>query len=448
MNKKLILLISSLLVVNTSKGQTNLDRYIKEGFENNQSIQQQQFYLDKSIYALKEAKSLFLPNVSLLADYFQADGGRTIDFPTGDLFNPVYNSLNQITGSNNFPLLENQTILLNPDNFYDIKFRATQPILNLEIEFNRRIKRNQVTIQQVEIDLYKRELAKEIKLGYFKYLQSVEAIKIYDIALRLAEENKRINESLYNNDKVNRTVVLRAENEIIRFKALRESAQQTSNNAKAYFNFLLNKDLKSPISIDSIYQAEAVDYSEVEGISGREELLKLQVSEKINENLIGLSKSFIVPKMNAFIDLGSQGFDWQFDNKTSYYFLGVSMQWNLFASGRNQHRIKQAQIDQKIINSQTDYVSLQLQLQLTNAINDYKAALFNYQSAVFAYNTSTKFYSDILRLYKEGQSLFVELLDAQNQLVQSELQVNISLYDTYIKSAEIERANASFNINN
>jgi outer membrane protein TolC len=54
----------------------------------------------------------------------------------------------------------------------------------------------------------------------------------------------------------------------------------------------------------------------------------------------------------------------------------------------------------------------------------------------------------LLRLYKEGQVLFIELLDAQNQLIQSQLQVSISLYDTYIRAAEIERANASFNINN
>ena len=74
--------------------------------------------------------------------------------------------------------------------------------------------------------------------------------------------------------------------------------------------------------------------------------------------------------------------------------------------------------------------------------------MFSYQAAVSAFTTSQKFYNDMLRLYKEGQALFIELLDAQNQLIQSELQVNISLCDTYIKAAEIERANASFNLNN
>ena len=47
-------------------------------------------------------------------------------------------------------------------------------------------------------------------------------------------------------------------------------------------------------------------------------------------------------------------------------------------------------------------------------------------------------------MYKEGIALYIELLDAQNQLVSAQLQANISLYDTLIKQAEIERANASF----
>jgi outer membrane protein TolC len=54
----------------------------------------------------------------------------------------------------------------------------------------------------------------------------------------------------------------------------------------------------------------------------------------------------------------------------------------------------------------------------------------------------------MFRLYKEGQALFIELLDAQNQLITAKLQLNISLFDTWIKATEIERANAGYNLNN
>lgn len=448
MKKTSILITLSIILSRSVLGQTVLEDYIKEGFQKNQSIQQKEFAFEKSVYALKEAKSLFLPNITFMTDYSLAGGGRTVDFPVGDLLNPVYNSLNQLTNSNRFPQLENQNILLNPNNFYDAKFRTTMPLLDLEIEYNKRIKREQVAIQQVEINLYKRELVKEIKTAYFKYLQSVQAIKIYDIALKLVQESKRINESLFKNDKVNRTVVLRAENEITKFEAIRENAVQNSNSAKAYFNFLLNRNLTDNISVDLNYQNAATFFGDSTSISQREELLKLQLGNNINQHLLRLSKTYIVPKLNTFLDLGSQGFDWQLDNKTRYYFFGVSLQWDLFKSGRNKYKIKQAAIDNKILHSQTDYVENQLQLQFTTSVNNFNGSLFSYQAAVSAFTTSQKFHNDMLRLYKEGQALFIELLDAQNQLIQSELQVNVSLYDTYIKAAEIERANASFKINN
>jgi outer membrane protein TolC len=447
MKKKLRLLALSLLIVGASFGQSILEEYIQVGLSRNQSIQQQQFALEKSIYALKEAKALFLPNVSLMADYFLAGGGRTVDFPAGDLLNPVYGSLNELTNGNRFPQLENQNILLNPNNFYDAKFRTTVPLLNSEIEYNKKIKLEQLSLQEVEVELYQRELAKEIKIAYFKYLQSVEAIEIYAVALGLAKESKRINEALFRNDKVNRTVVLRAENEIRKFETLGEQARQDSNSARAYFNFLLNRDLAEAILLDSSYTAVAVAEGDSSRVREREELRKIAISGNINQHLIGLAQSHLVPKVSAFLDLGSQGFDWQVDNKTAYYFFGVSLQWDLFGAGKNKHKIKQAQLDSKIIQSQAEYVQSQLQLQFATASNNFRASLYAHQSAVSAFHTSQKYYADVLRLYKEGQALFIELLDAQNQLIQSELQANIALYDTYIKAAEVERATATFNLN-
>jgi outer membrane protein TolC len=448
MNTKLLIASLGITLWKASFSQDVVQQYIKEGFEKNNSIQQQQFAFEKSVYALKEAKSLFLPNVTLMTDYFLSDGGRAIDLPLGDLLNSTYSTLNQLTNTNSFPQLENQSILLNPDNYYDAKIRTTMPLLNLEIEYNKRIKQDMVSMQKVEIDLYKRELAKEIKTAYFKYLQSMNAVEIYVKALDLVKESKRINESLFRNDKVNRTVLIRAENEITKYEAILETAQQNSNSAKAYFNFLINRNLSENIIVDSSYQKAASFLGDSSTISRREELLKLNIGSTINQHLVGLSKSYIVPKLSTFIDLGSQGFDWEFDNQTKYYFFGLSLQWDLFSAGNNNYKIKQAQIEHEIIQSHHDYALTQIQLQFATSINNFNASLVRYQAAVSAYDASQRYYADILQLYQEGQSLYIELLDAQNQLVQSELQVNISRYDTYIEAAEVERANASFNLNN
>jgi len=441
---KKILITLLLFPVIGAYSQTSLDAYIKTALNNNETIKQQQFLLTKSLYALKEAKSLFLPSVEFNGTYTLARGGRTVDIPVGDLMNPVYKTLNQLTGTNNFPQIKNQSVLLNPNNFYDAKIRTTYPIINAEIEYNRKIKTQQYDLQQIEINLYKRELVKDVKNAYYKYLQACEAVTIYKTALVLVKENLRVNTSLFNNQKVNRTSVIRSDNEVSKYNALLEAAIQTQNNARAYFNFLLNTDLNTAIKTDSTISVPVDMFLTDTTVSKREELEKLKEAVAINQNVTGLAKSYRRPKLNSFVDLGSQAFDFKVNNKSFYYLAGISLEWNIFSGNKNKHKIRQAEADGQVLQSQTSYVEQQLKLQLTTSANSFKAALAEYNAAQSQVASSQKYYNDMFRMYKEGQALFIELLDAQNQLVTAKLQLNISLFDTWIKATEIERANASF----
>lgn len=442
-------LILALLLLPFMDGfsQTKLDDYIQEALRNNETIKQQNFLLNKSLYALNEAKGLFLPSVALNGTYTLAKGGRTVDLPVGDLMNPVYRTLNQLTGSNNFPQIENQSVLLNPNNFYDTKIRTTYPIINAEIQYNKKIKSQQVTLQQIEIDLYKRELVKDVKNAYYKYLQATQAVEIYKSALVLVNENQRVNTSLFSNQKVNRTAVVRSENEVSKYEAQLESAIQTQNSARAYFNFLLNTDLNTAIEIED-HTVIPTDVLQSEtSVAKREELAKLKQAIAINQNVTALASSYLLPKLNSFVDLGSQAFDFKVNNKSIYYFGGLSLEWNIFSGNRNKEKVKQAQVDNQVLQSQSNYVEQQLTLQLTINNNAYKAALAEYSAANSQVNASKKYYNDMFNLYKEGQAIFIELLDAQNQLITAKLQKNISLFDTWIKATEIERANAGYNLN-
>jgi len=440
---KKILTFLLLLLVGNAYAQTHLEQYIRTGLSSNETIRQQQFLLDKSLWALKEAKSLFLPNVEFNGTYTLAGGGRTVDIPVGDLMNPVYKTLNQLTGTDNFPQVQNQSVLLNPNNFYDVKLHTTYPVINAEIAYNKKIRSQQYDLQKIETDIYKRELVKEIKIAYYNYLQATTAIGIYENALALVKENERINTSLFNNQKVNRTAVVRSNNEVTKITAQLNTAIKNRDNARDFFNFLINQPLTTPILIDSIVSIPDAHVADT-AVNKREELLKLNTAAAINKNLIGLANSYKIPKLNSFLDLGSQAFDFKVNDKSPYYFFGISLGWDIFSGGKNKYKVKQAEADAKVIASQTSNTEQQLRLQVSVASNEFNAALVNYNAAVSQAASSEKYYKDELRLYKEGIALYIELLDAQNQLVSAQLQANISLYDTLIKQAEIERANASF----
>ncbi len=242
---KVFTFIVLLLGTGATYAQTALDKYVTEALQNNNGVKEQQFQLEKSLQALNEAKTLFLPSVTMLGSYTKAAGGRTIDIPIGDLLNPAYQTLNQLTNTHNFPTLENASVLLNPDNFYDVKFRTSMPLINAEVYYNKNVKKLAITLQQAAVNVYKRALVKDVKVAYYHYYQARQAVAIYKEALQLIEKNITVNESLLRNGVRTSTSLTRAQTEKQKVNAQISQAENAVKNAQAYFNFLLNKPLTS-----------------------------------------------------------------------------------------------------------------------------------------------------------------------------------------------------------
>ncbi|MGN7724005.1 TolC family protein [Chitinophaga sp. 22620] len=446
---KVINLIAFTVLLSTSvlAQDTKLDAYIREGFNRNQAIARQNFQLEKSMMALQEARAYFMPTASLISSYTKASGGRTIDIPIGDMLNPVYTTLNQLTQSEKFPQLENQSIQLTPDNFYDAKVRTSLPLINTEIWYAKKIRQEDITRQQAVVNVYKRQLVKDIKTAYYQYFQATRAVDIYRNALQLVMENIRVNKSMLDNGIRNNTALTRAQTEQQRVEASIIQAQNNQQNAKAYFNFLLNRSLEDSILLDSsIINIEVPPPAAVP--QQREELAQLEATHKMALLAEKKERSAFTPKVNTFLDLGSQGFNFAFNKDTRYYLWGVNLQWDLFTGGQRKYRIKQAEADAAV--AQTAYNETQqgIQLEVDRSANNHRSATANFSSARTQLQLAEKYYRDQFKVYKEGQLLYIELLDAQNQLTNARLQLLQAWAQVQISQADIERAQAAYPLQN
>jgi len=438
-----IALISFLLLGFSSEGRAQsptLETHVRDGLASNNGLKQQQLLLDKSLYALEEAKGLFLPTVNFGGTYTLADGGRKSALPVGDLLNPVYSTLNQLTQSQAFPQIANQEIAFLPNNFYDFRFRTVQPLVNMEISYNKRIKGEQINLQRAEIQVYKRELAKNIKQAYFQYAQAMEAQQIYGNALVLLQENKRVSESLVKNGAGNPASVMRAESEIAKVEGQLIELKANQQNAAAYFNFLLNRPLGSPIAPDAALTTTAQPSSptvDTTAIANREELDKLRTAAQINQLVLDMDRAYHMPKVGVQLDLGSQAFNFQWGG---YVLAGLSIDVPLYAGNRNENKIKQAQADLAALQAQTEQVEDQLLLQATTAANTYNAAIKSLDTKAPQVAAMQRYYRDTMRRYKEGQANYIELLDARTELTQAEMQQSLARTAVWLKWVELERA--------
>ena len=428
--------------------QQALDEYIEIGLKNNLVLQQKNISLEKAMLSLKIANGMFSPSLTLLGNFLSGTGGRSISFPVGDLLNPVYSTLNQITGTDNFPQIENVNQNFFPKDFYDVRARASMPILNTDLIYNRKIRENQTLLQEYEVIIYKRELIRNIKAAYFNYLGAREGVSIYQSALTRAQEGKRVNESLLANGKGLPAYVLRSQSEIENIKAQLVDAERQVENAKLYINFLLNRDADEEII--TTYSAEenllnaSLLIQEPATVQKREELMQIQTLKGLNENLLSMNKLYWSPKISGFVDLGAQAENLSYTSNANYNLIGVQLEMPLFAGLTNRHKISQSRLEIKNTELSASQINQQLNLSTQFSKNTLISAFQNYHSAQKQLEAAQSYQRLIDKGYKEGINTFIEAVDARNQLTSAQLLVTLNQYRVLIAEANLERETAAY----
>jgi outer membrane protein TolC len=393
--------------------------------------------------ALKTAQSLYQPTVAFQGGYQSGQGGRSIAFPVGDLLNPVYSTLNALTKSTAFPQIANVETNFFPRDFYDVKVQTTMPLYNKDISYNKQIQEQSISLQREDVSLYKRELVKQIKTAYFQYLLSLGLQKVYDNALNLALEGKKVNEKLLANGKGLPAYLLRSDSEIANIQAQIADATKQSQAAQMYFNFLLNRELHAEIRIDfEVEKALKAVYAVTPGV--REELSLLSKSIGLQETVLKLNEAFYLPKLNGFVNLGSQATLANINSKSAYYFLGLQMDIPIFTGKRNLYKIKQTQLDIASAKNAYDLSSKQFNMATEIAQKNVQSSLVSFQASTKSYEAASAYLRLIEKGYKEGVSTYLETVDARNQWMNATINYQLKQFNVLIAAAAYEREAASY----
>lgn len=424
--------------------QSILEAYITEGLQNNQSLLQENLAVQSSQLALAQANGSFMPSVNLQSDYTIADGGRAIRFPVGDLFNPVYATLNQLTETRAFPTnLENVNEQFLPNNFHDTKLRIIQPLFNTDIYFYRKASERLVAVADARRSAYEDELKKEIKVAYFRYLQARESLGIYASNLRVLEALLEFNQLRYEQHQVTKDVVYRAQFQLEELKADQATAEERVTTSQAYFNFILNRSMDAPIVVDSLLMVKAtLDYpiDIEEAYRYRPELVQLHSAQQAQHYLLKQAQRSRLPQVTGVLDLGFQGDGYRFDSDQKYYLINFSLSWNLFSGFQNQTQIQRQHLELEKLESQETQLKGQIALQLTQAQKAVLTAYERYNAKRRAEKSAANTFSIMTSRYREGQALLVEFLDAQSSRLSAELEASIAKYQLLAREAELKRA--------
>jgi outer membrane protein len=181
-------------------------------------------------------------------------------------------------------------------------------------------------------------------------------------------------------------------------------------------------------------------------VSKREEINLLEQSKTIQQTVLRMNELFWVPRLNAFLDLGSQGVDWEVSSKSAYYMVGISLSIPIFNGTRNTQKVKLSEWNLKQTDLSIQQTTQQLSLSVQLALNALSTATANYESSLKQLAAAQEYFNLIEDAQKQGVASEIEFIDAANQLTQAELQVSLLQQQINSAVANLERETATYPI--
>jgi outer membrane protein TolC len=421
-----------------------LDDYVREGLQSNLALKQQNFSYQKSEEALRQARGLFFPALTLSARYSEIDG-NVINL--GTLINPVYSTLNQLLQTRAFPTDLDLRLPLQRET----KASLTQPLFHPSILYNYQIHANLRNAERAHLQSFKRQLVADIKTAYLNYAKTVRVVELYRKTQPLLEENLRVNESLRANQKITADVVYRARAELSDIKQKLAEAEQQSNAAGQYFSFLLNRELDTPITLvaDSLLavgMTATLDNAQATARERREEFQQLDSGVKATEAAVKVNTASFLPTLSLGVDYGFQGNRYDFGSNQDYAVVSLVAQWNIFNGFQDAAKRQQASLEALRLRTQLAELENQIALQVRVAFNDAAVAKAAIATANDRLASAQKSFELVTKKYEQGSAAQVEYIDARTAFTNAGINQILTAYDYYIKYAELERAAGLYSI--
>jgi outer membrane protein TolC len=176
----------------------------------------------------------------------------------------------------------------------------------------------------------------------------------------------------------------------------------------------------------------------------REELSLLAKSISMQETVLKMNESFYMPKINGFVNLGSQSSNWAMNAKSTYYMLGLQLDIPIYTGNRNTLKVKQSQLDIATAKNSLDLTAKQLNLATEIAQKGIKSALVSFQSSTKSLDAATSYQRLIEKGFTEGVNTYLETLDARNQWMNAQINYQLNQFKVLIAAAAYEREAALY----
>ncbi|MBT8254611.1 MAG: TolC family protein [Flavobacteriaceae bacterium] len=418
--------------------------------------QQQEFSLQEAIdYALQNNRTA-------------KNASRDVDAAVKQKWETIATGLPQLKASLGYNNFIKQPVSLipaeffggNPGEFAEIAF-GTEQSMNALAVLNQKIFDGSylVGLQSAKVFLEISQNAKEktdlevrkaVIDAYGNVLLAEENVNILKRNKSILEKNLEETTKIYENG-------LAEEEDVEQLKITLAGVESNLNNTErlkelAYqmFNMTLGIDIDTQLRLTDFLSGLA-DQNTVLSLLDAEENVEQTVDYKIAVNdkrskelLLKLEKSKALPKIDAFINGGYDGYSDQFNFTSSNQrwfgssLLGVSMDIPIFSSLGRTAATQRAKINLEKSTDDLIETEERIKLEIAAAKSNYRFAIEDYQIKQDNLNLAERIESKNQIKFFEGIASSFELRQAQTQLYAAQQELLKAMFDVISKKGELE----------
>ncbi|MCQ8895079.1 TolC family protein [Limnobacter humi] len=423
-----------------------LMRYVQEALLNNPGLRSASLDTEAERQRLENLRARYYPSLSLQARATVSEGGRTIDFPAGDLLNPVYQTLNAQLVMNGqaprFPTIQNQSIpLLRPteqDTRLQLRGPIYEPVLNGQVKAQTEV----FNAQQAAQLQVREELVRDLQVSYWQLAQAQARIDVLRKSLTTLEENRRVNQQLYKAGETTLDAPRRAEAEVLDIQVQLKDAEKQARLARDYFNLLRFAPTASPVDMPVFNDDDASIEQLLNELQPREPgaaaapaLTRLERSLAAQQAAIEAASATYKPTLGYQIEGGYQGRDYQTGPKTGFASASVVLSWTLADGGVRSSDVLRAKAQADALQARAAQLSRQLQLAKTQATENLLVSL----DSIAARTAQRKAADESLRIVSKkrdaGEATPIEFLSSEQAATRARLGLIAAVYQVRIDHA-------------
>lgn len=416
----------------TGNGQTqklSMQEAMELAIDQNFSIEQAGYDVDKTRAQFRQTNAVFLPQVSFEYNAISTD----------DPLNVFGFKLKQeVVSQQDF----NPDFLNNPDAYenYSAKLEVRQPILNPDMFMQRGAVKNKLRSTEEQLAGTKNYVRFQVQQQYYNLILHIRQLEVLTSALKTAGAHRKHAQNYFEQGMISKEDFLAAKVYELEMESRKLHTKNERDKVQEELALLLGEDGSVTIiptdelKIEEVPEVAGKVYdTEINNAQTRAIEYQVDAAQKMVKSA-GFS---FIPKVNAFgsyeyNDQDFAGFD------ASSYMIGLNLRWDLFSGFSKAGKVMEAKADYRKAQSMQESQRLKQENRLRQAVRSLDHAQKELALTEESISQSTEDVKIRTNRFEEGMERTTDLLEAETKLAEAKLKKVMALFKYNMSIAAIE----------